>query len=202
MKGTASKQTGFSIVEGVLAILVVLALGATSFAVYQRIKSSSTTTDAASNPNQSTNQQPVTTAPAPTVTYLTIKEWSVKLPLSDSIKDAYYTFEGSNSGSDGLPNTAWLGLTSLNCTGCNISTTGPTDTNKPIGSIFRVLPTDRDPVTGSLYTQQYPNGVTIGSYYYGYAPWENKSCASATTLQSIDTAFSAAAKSTATATTN
>lgn len=200
MKTAQSKQTGFSVIEGMLAALVLVALAGVSFTVYQRVKSSATTTDAATNPNQSTNQQPVTTTPAPTVSYLTIKEWGVKLPLSDSIKDAYYTFKGSNNGSDGLPNTAWLGLTSLNTNGCDISTTGPSSTNKPIGSILRVLPTDQDPVTGSPYKQEYPNGVTIGSYYYGYAPWKNNTCTSAASLQSIDTGFANAAKSTAAST--
>src|SRR5689334_16624142 len=112
-----SKQAGFSIVEAVLIVAVIGIMGAAGWFVFQQNRTQSIS--AASNPNPSNNQRFIATTPAPTVTYLTIKEWSVKLPLSDSIKDTYYTFEGSNQGTDGLPNTAWLGLTSLNSAGCN-----------------------------------------------------------------------------------
>jgi Prokaryotic N-terminal methylation motif len=199
MRAARSNQAGFSIVEAVLVVAVIGIMGAAGWFVYQHNRTLST--GATSNPNPSSNQQTITpsTTPAPTVSYLAIKEWGLKLPLSDSIKDAYYTVEGSNNGADGLPNTAWLGLTSLNSTGCNISTTGPSATASPVGSILRVLPTDRDPVSGELYTQQYPNGATVGGYYYAYKPWNNRHCASATTLQSIDSAFATSAKGSATA---
>jgi type II secretory pathway pseudopilin PulG len=82
-----SKQAGFSIVEAVLGVAVLGILGAAGWFVYQHNQPKPT--DAAATTNQSANQQ-TTTTPAPTVAYLTINEWGVKLPLSDTIKDAYY----------------------------------------------------------------------------------------------------------------
>ena len=197
-------QSGFSTSVILLAVLVVTALAVTGLVVYQQHKSNSAKSSAATNTSQTTTppSSTTTTQPAPTTTqYLTIKEWGVKLPLSSAINDAYYAV-GSNVGTDGLPNTIWLGLASLNSTGCNASPNNPT-TFKPLGAIVRVLPTDKDPGTGKLYTQQDPNGTTINGYYYGYASNISKvSCASATTLQSIDSAFGNAAKSTVTATAN
>jgi len=180
-----------------LPVLVVAVLAVGGLVVYQHHKPSSATNSAATSPTQTTSQSQntATTQAAPTVAYLTIKEWGVKLPLSNSIKDAYYSI-GGNVGKDGLPNTAWLGLASLNSHGCN-ATNDDSPSFKPIGSIVRVLPTDTDPVSGKLYTQLDPNGTTINGYYYGYSSWsrKNSSCASATTLQSTDASFNAAAKS-------
>src|SRR5258708_23143776 len=139
MGRVANKRSGFSIVEGLIVVLVIGLLGLSSWMVYQRIKTSATTTGASPNVNQQT-----TTQPAPTVAYLTIKEWGIKLPLSASIKDAYYAV-GGNKGTDGLPNTMWLGLTSLNSSGGNATDDNSTSFS-PIGSIIRVLPTDLDPL--------------------------------------------------------
>jgi type II secretory pathway pseudopilin PulG len=187
------RQSGFSAIEVLLVVLVVAAMAGISLVVYQRHKPITAKNSAATTSTQ------MTTRPAQTTTqYLTIKEWGVKLPLSDSIKDAYYTV-GGNVGTDGLPNTIWLGLTSLNSSGCNASPDNPSSF-KPLGAIVRVLPIDKDPGTGKLYTQQDPNGTTINSYYYGYASNISKvSCASATTLQSIDSALATAAKGIVTA---
>jgi hypothetical protein len=125
----------------------------------------------------------------------------VKLPLSNTIKTAYYkTAKGSSYGPGGLPSTVWLGLASLSSSSCN---PGNNDAGGrgAIGAILRVLPTDTDPVSGQLLTQKYPNGVTIGSYYYLYQSWAtNNPCASNSTLQPIDSAFATAAKSAVAAT--
>jgi hypothetical protein len=192
-------QSGFGATGVILVVLAVAILASTGLMIYQHHKSGSAKNSAATSQTQTTTQPQNTTSTQPaqaTTQYLTIKEWGVKLPLSANIKDAYYTTEGSNTGADGLPNTVWLGKTSFNSNGCNIANTGPSSKATPIGSILRVLLTDRDPVTGDLYTQKYPNGVTIGNYYYAYAPWKHKSCAPTATLQSVDSEFATAAKST------
>lgn len=203
-------QSGFSTVEILLVVLVIAVLAVSGSVVYLHHKTTTAakTNAATTNPAQSTGQQTstTTTQPATTTTqYITVKEWGVKLPLSDSIKDAYYVVPtGISDDSDGKPSAIDFGLTSLNSS-CGTVTGGPTDYNS-LGSIIRALPTDTDPVSGKLYTQLDPNGVTIGGYYYGYADAsiKNKTCSSQTTLQSIDSAFATAAKNTAavTATTN
>ncbi len=191
---TKRDQSGFSVIEALLIVLVVAALVVIGFMVYQRHKPSVAKNSTATGTTQTTGQQKSGTTTQPATQYLDIKEWGVKLPFSSAINDAYYAV-GSNVGADGKPNTIWLGLTLLNSNGCNASPNNPSSF-KPLGAIVRVLPTDKDPGTGKLYTQQDPNGATINGYYYGYASNISKvsSCASATTLQSIDSAFAAAAK--------
>src|SRR5216683_7521847 len=53
----------------------------------------------------------LTCYPAPTVSYLTVKEWGVKLPLSSTISDAYYVVPvGISPDADGQPSGILLGL--------------------------------------------------------------------------------------------
>jgi type II secretory pathway pseudopilin PulG len=183
-------QSGFSTIEALLVVLVVAVLAVIGFVVYQRHKPSSAKNSAA------TSQTQTKTQPAQTTTqYLTIKEWGVKLPLSSAISNAdYVVAKGSSSGAGGQPDKVWLGLTSNTSASCNPAN-NDAGGRGAIGAIIRVLPTDTDPVSGQLLTQKYPNGVTIGGYYYLYQSWAtNNPCASNSTLQSIDSAFAAAAK--------
>jgi hypothetical protein len=196
-----NSQDGFGAVEIIAISLVVVALAASGLLLFRHSHKSTPkaatapTTSQSTTPADTTSTQPAQHAQPAKQQYLVIKEWGVQLPLTDDIKDAYYTTASSSKNSDGSPNTAWLGLTSLNNAGCNIHSNGPNSTAAPIGSIVRVAANDSDPVTGTPYTQQYPNGTTIGSFYYAYKPWSNRKCASAATLQSIDTSFATAAKS-------
>jgi len=194
MVSRMNNQSGFSIVEAVLIVAVIGVIGVGGWFVYQHNKPKAT--NAAPNTNQTTNQQTTTTTPAPTVNYLDIKEWGVKLPLSDIIKDAYYVIlADTSSNADGKPSDIQLGLTHLDAS-CGSITASSTSLSNSLGAIVRTLPTDTDPVSGKLYTQLEPNGTTINGYYYGYADAsiKNKTCAPQATLQGIDAAFATAAK--------
>lgn len=189
-------QSGFSSVIVLLSVIVVGVIAISGLVLYQHHKSITIITAASNSPQ--TPSQPnntTTTQSAQTTTqYLDIKEWGVKLPLSSNIKDAYYVASVSSKGADGLPNSILLGLKSLD--GSNGTAAGSNKgQNSAIAAIFRVLPTETDPVTGTPLTQEYPNGVTIGGYYYGYLSLGNSTCkASKTTIQPIDSAFATAAK--------
>lgn len=130
--------------------------------------------------------------------YLDIKEWGVELPLTSNVSDAYYVVpQGISLDADGKPSGVYVTSASLTGSCGNIST-GNTSRSieKSVGEIVRVLPTATDPVTGKLYTQELPDGVTVDDYYYGYSSnLSNNGCASTSTLQSIDSSFSAAVKS-------
>src|SRR5450759_2265728 len=86
-------QSGFSIIEISLVILVVAVLAVSGFVVYQRHKSTSTKSTADTSKSQTTTQPQGTTStqPAQSATqYLTIKELGIRFKLSAAITDAYY----------------------------------------------------------------------------------------------------------------
>jgi hypothetical protein len=194
------QQSGFGTTGILLTVLVVVLLAASGVVVYQHHKSSSTSakSTAATGSTQATGQSASQTGVqfAPAVTqYLTIKEWGVKLPLSDSIKSAYYVVgTGFSSDPDGRPSGVFLGLTSLSDSSCNPSNNNNGGTGA-IGVLLRVPPAATDAVSGQPLTQKYPNGTTIGNYYYAYQSWVNRtSCNQKSTAQAADSAFAAAAK--------
>ena len=191
MEGSRDKQTGFSIIEALVAIVIVGALAAVSWAVYQHVKSSAITTGAEANPNQSSSQQ-MTTTPAPTVAYLTITEWGIKVPLSDAIKDAKYILAASIVDSQGRPTAAWVTTTSAEANGCALSNANQ-DGGNAIGEIMRIEPGQQDGVTGELLSKEFPNGTTVGGYYYAYKSWAGTNkCVSVTQQQTLDGAFESA----------
>lgn len=204
MKSINSNQSGFSTLFILLiAALVVIGIGTVGVMVYHSDKSMIHPGDQETIAPHTTSQVPqrttIQTEPtqqATAPTYLDITQWGVELPLSSAITDAYYVVSVSTHDSNGQPNTVWLGLKSLTNPSCNpaLNNTGGAGA---IGGILRVLPTSVGPVTGKLYTQDYPNGVTIGGYYYAYTSWmldPNNKCPQSS-MQAADSAFATAAKS-------
>ena len=188
-----SKQSGFSAVEVLLVFLVVAVLAVTGLVVYQHHKPGSAKNSAAASNNQTTTQPKsiTTTQPAQTTTqYLTITEWGVKMPLSSGISDAYYVVSTSSKGTDGLPNNMFLGLKSLDSSGCAASSNA---SNAAPVMLFRATTTEVDPVSGKLVSQETP-GVTIGNYFYGYSLNKNQTCKNDATFQSLNTAMNTAVK--------
>lgn len=206
--GKREHQSGFGTLAIVLVLAVVAVLAVSGVVVYQRHKGASATNSAAVSSSQSTGKSTSTTGtqPAQTTTqYLTIKEWGVKLPLSDdNIKSAYYVVSTSlGKDPDGLPSGVWLGLNSLSDASCNPANNNLGNGTGAVGDILRVPQDATDPVSGKSYSQKYPNGVTIGGYYYGYQSWINdNSCTQKSASQAADTAFAIAAKGIVTATAN
>ncbi len=99
-------QSGLGTVKIVLMVFVIAVLSVTGLVLYQHRKPNSDKNSAATSTTQTTTQpqSTTTTQPAPTVSYLQIKEWGVKLPLSSAINDAYYAASlGSSKGTDGQP---------------------------------------------------------------------------------------------------
>ncbi len=194
-------QSRFTTSVILLAVLVVAVLAVTGLVLYQHHKPNSAKTSAATSPTQTTTQpqSTATTQAQPAVMqYLTIKEWGVKIPLSSKVQDAYYVVPtGITNNADQRPSGIYLDVASLK-NSCSDISVGNTNTSieKAVGEIVRALPTDKDPVSGKLYTELNPNGTTIGGYYYGYVSGiSGKTCASQTLLQSVDSAFASATKS-------
>lgn len=181
--------------ELLLVVLVVALLAVIGAVVYQHYQPSNARSSTQTSTTHTGTTQTSPTTPQPATQYLTIKEWGIKMPLSDSIKDAYYVVgKGSSDGPGGPPTTMWLGLTSLSGPNC-VPSNNDFGKRGALGAIVSTLPTDTDPVSGQSYTQEYPNGAVISGHYYFYQSWlKNNPCASESTLQPIDGAFAAAAK--------
>jgi uncharacterized membrane protein YfhO len=196
MTTTRTKQSGFGIVTVIVALVVILAIGGTGFAIYKHNKKdtkSDSTQTTASKPKNTTADNSQTAQPA--TQYLVIKEWGIQVPLSDPIKDAYYVVSNSSSDANGNPDSVWLSLASLKDKGCdaNLANQGQ---SQMIGSLFRVTPDTKEPVSGTLYTELFPDGITIGNYYYGYKSWsKDKTCTSRAVLDAFDAAFESSIKS-------
>lgn len=90
----ASKQTGFSIVEVLIAIVVIAVLAGAGWLVYERVKPTTTKSNTTSNQNQSTNQHNANTGNQQTTgNTFKIPELGVELTLPDSIKDLKYAVD-------------------------------------------------------------------------------------------------------------
>lgn len=203
MNSFNNRQSGFGVLGVLVAVVAVAIIGGVGFMVFKkssdtRSSSTPTSTVPAPAPRADESGEAQTAKPGEPQPYLLeIKEWGVILPLPERVKDAYYTTAGSNTGDDGLSNTAWISLTSLDGTSCDVAKTGPTKTATPVGFIGRALPSDEEPVKQVLYTKLYPNGVTIGGYYYFYVSATDVKCASNESLQTINSALTSATKSAA-----
>jgi len=77
-------QKGFSIVEGLLSLIVVLLIVFVGYYVYHTQRTTNSTYNAATKVAQSSS-------PSSASKYLSVKELGVKFKLSDTIATAYYT---------------------------------------------------------------------------------------------------------------
>jgi hypothetical protein len=66
----------------------------------------------------------------------------------------------SSVAANGVPNQIYLGLTSLDSSGCTAAGDN-TGQDSALAMIFRSPPGAVDPVTGTTYTQEYPDGMVI-----------------------------------------
>ena len=92
-------ETGFSAVEIILVLVIIVLLGVVGWFVYKNQKKTipSPTTTAnttASTPAKTTTTTPTTPVTDPNAGYLVIKEWGVKIKMKDSTK-VTYTYDGT-----------------------------------------------------------------------------------------------------------
>lgn len=158
------KDSGVTPVKGLLIVLAVVLLGGVGVYVNKvnsdnKQLSSATTTpngDLVSPTDQNTpkQQKPVEEK------YLTIKEWGVKLKLTDSIKDAYYDTKDLLSSNDTVGYS--LRVHSLD------SEPACKDSDASVSAISRVPVNLDDPANpGKKFSEsRVDSGTTIGSYFY------------------------------------
>lgn len=151
-----NKQAGFNIVELLVIIAAVGVLGVGGWFVYQHDRTKLTGASANGTPPTSqTNQQ--ATPPAPTTTYLDIKEWGVRLTLNSTTASLYYYIKPD------LPDVAYLSLRTIaaiapDCAADKFS----------LGAISRLTPAEHESALSDP-TKGIPGTIQIGNYWYGYS---------------------------------
>jgi hypothetical protein len=185
---------GFSALDITLVAALIIVIGVAGwYAVGNKNQAKSNDTSPPAEKSPST--QPTASPAAQVNNPLVVSEWGVKIPLADKTSDAYYVVSNSTKDANGQPNTVWLGLKSLDATGCAASNAN-NGKGTAIAALLRVAPNDTDPISGQTYKEKYPNGTTIGNYYYAYqSQTSGKTCTSEENLQQINAAFTTASKS-------
>jgi len=205
-------ERGTGLVEALLVLVVVGLIGFTGWYVWQSKNSVDATL---SNVNQgavakvtpkiksfedckaSAGSKLLQTSPEQCVTasgqkftavstqqYLTVKEWGIRFKLTSEIADAYYNRKDNN------PNNVYLSVNTFKGTDCSAESVSE-------GAIFRFTASDKNEMSGNLYTKDLPNAAHVGSYYYGYIH-QQSGCSDDSSIQlkasNISDAFNQAAK--------
>jgi hypothetical protein len=194
MKQRRTNQAGFSAGAIIAAVLVLAVIGGVGLVVFKKhVERNSAGAAQTVSPPKVTNPKPTPATPAASGAVLEVKEWGVSIPLPESLKDAYYVVSTSSANPDGSPNTIWVGLKSIpECTAENANRGG-----KALASITRSAPDYREPVSGELYMEAHPDGVTIDKYYYLYNTWSlDNNCTTAEQFKKVDDNFKPAFKNT------
>lgn len=163
MPHTPKNQKGFTVIEVLLVLILLSIVGFSGYYVYHTQKSSSTkpaiSTTASSTSAGKDTTSTQTTTPSDSTQYLVIKEWGVKIPLSDAIKDAVYAYSveyGAESAGLSTKTLAAYG------DGCEAGGVGA-------GGIDRQTVTEHDQNAQKDDNMNYPvYSIKVGNYYYQY----------------------------------
>jgi hypothetical protein len=149
-------QNGFAVIESLLILVIVAIIGGTGWFVWHSKQQtdktlSETGNSQAVNPSKKT---PATVSTSTSQKYLTIKEWSVKVPLTSADSDAYYVIKTDR------PDTAYLSLQKYKGTECAAD-------NTSIGAYFRFTKDQKDDLNGNTLLSENPGAPKVGNYYFG-----------------------------------
>jgi hypothetical protein len=158
-------QSGFGVIPIVLIVAAVAILGYVGYRIY-----TTQTSKPAANSSVANNQtSPTNTTPSPTTstqpqadTYLDIKELGIKIKLSDSIKDAVYSYSAPTSQTYAtFGGSAYLSTQTLTSkdTTCAAS-------KDPLGAIVKI--TGNTDGLGNSLTADNNTVFKLGDSYYRY----------------------------------
>lgn len=165
------EETGFSVVEMLLCLVIVCLVTFIGLYVYNTQKSANASYKSASAVAQApvpkiTKKAPAgTTASTAQPTYLTIKEWGVRMQLPVAIKDADYSIRQENGQANYFAGLSTASLTKLSAQCAANSTT--------LGALVRQTSAEHDAnvvassKSGStIYNPVY--NLKVGTYYYAF----------------------------------
>jgi hypothetical protein len=148
-------QSGFGGVEALLFLVIIGIIGFTGWYVWNSKANTDKNLTAVSSTTPIVKKSTTPTAStADATSYLTIKEWGVKIPVSNGLKGLTYSFKAYDDG------TQIVGFTfpSLKNTECN--------DDQSVGALVRFTASDIDPLSGDKLTSENPGVKQIGTYYY------------------------------------
>jgi prepilin-type N-terminal cleavage/methylation domain-containing protein len=148
------KQSGFTVIEVLLVLILIAIVGFAGYYVWHSQKDTDNAKNVANKSSQTTSNATKPAASKSDQQFLTIKEWGVKLPLNADLAGAYYIRQA------GLPNVAYLSVTSYKGTNCAADQTS-------LGAINRFTASNKDD-DGNTMVSDFPTAVKVGSYYYVY----------------------------------
>lgn len=148
-------QKGFALIESLLIILILTIIGFGGYYVWHTQKQTDKTNSDTLKASQSTTVPSSDNSP---VAYLTIKEWGVRMKLSNETTSLYYAIKPDD------PNVAYLGFRTID----KIAPSCAADQHS-LALIFRQTPAQHDENVKSSNGLPADIGTTkIGDYYYGY----------------------------------
>jgi prepilin-type N-terminal cleavage/methylation domain-containing protein len=191
-------QKGFSVVEILIVIVVIGLLGAVGWLVYDRQSSKtsekpSTQTSAQQNTETKKQETPKEAAKVPEQQYLEVKEWGVKLPLTDEISDLSYevTSKGLNLHDQNQPVIKFFTKRLKDAKGICSANNFPITLNRGVASDVPITgdgPAPED-ITANTYSYLYDKGelkpdggrihiglIKLGEYYYTDALYPGSAC--------------------------
>jgi hypothetical protein len=193
-------ENGFSAIEGLLVLVVVGVIGFAGWYVWQSKNKTNQSLANANNTSTSAtvpkgSKKPIeSTAPKPAAQqYLEIKEWNVKVPLSDEIKDLKYevTTKGLNLHDKNQAVIKFYTQRLKDAQGVCSNNNFPVTLNRGISSDIPVMGDGPGPDDSTSNTYGYlydhntiqPDGgrihvglIKIGTYYYTDALFPGSSC--------------------------
>lgn len=160
-------QRGFTIIETLIALVVIAAIAYVGWNLVHHKASTKTSTSTSSSSSVPVAKTTPTPANSNTSTqkYLTIKEWGIKIPLTSAISDAYYAVAYDNGTI--VPNTYSLKVHSLDS---EISCKNMEPALVIKATKAQYLARVNGPIGGSV-----PHSV-LGAFYY-YMEGSQASCA-------------------------
>jgi hypothetical protein len=201
MKKHLNNQSGFSLIEALLMILVIAVIGFCGYFVYHSQKSKTASASAHKTTGDSAKTKTVVETQYIVVRdnqkYLNIKEWGVIIPIDDSIDSVVYTGGHYDIGGGSSPDDARLGLLSL---GSDCSEL-PDASSAPLGWYVRFT---KDDVNAEKVEQVEPGSTSLhelvktavkipgsdggyGAYYVAYAK-PTSDCSNGENMASVNAA--------------
>jgi len=208
------RQFGFSVVEPLLYVVILVIIGSTSYFVYHAQQSTdkvlnesdktassivaktTTTNKAATTSSPSSLSTSTTSSTASNQDYLVVKEWGVEFPLSSAINSAVYSSGQYSTGSaSATGGSAKLGLLSLG-SDCGDSSSAPLgqyvefrqqDVSGEDVSLTTTTPTLHDLAKTAVEVPGSDGGY--GGYYIAYVPPASACSDDSATLKAATAAF-------------